>query len=436
MAWVGARSLIGWTLGGLAVGLALGIIGHATGSPALGAIAAGLRPFGELWTAALQLTALPLVIAHTLAAIVSAKGAESLGSLGSKAVILFVVMLVAAALFTLLATPPLIANYQVDAAALANFAASTPVPEAARTAAAGSTGSLTDLITDLVPRNLFQAAADGQILPLLLFTLVFAAAVRRLPAGQREPLTRAFEGLAAAMMQCIRWLLLATPVGVLILAFVLAQGAGVQAAGMMGVFVVIQCGLMLAFTALLYPVTAFLGQARVVDFARAVAPAQFVALGTRSSIAALPAMIEGARTRLKLPPSATGFTLPFCVSLFKVNRTVSSPMKLLFVAHLYGIPLSASTIVAFVVTIMLMSFGTVGVSSGGSAFRTLPAYMAAGLPLEPIVILEAVEAIPDMFKTMLNVTADMSVATLLSRSSRATPSVGVVPEGPAPDHAA
>jgi Na+/H+-dicarboxylate symporter len=110
--------------------------------------------------------------------------------------------------------------------------------------------------------------------------------------------------------------------------------------------------------------------------------------------------------------------LPLTVSLFKVNRTISGCSKLLFLAYVYGVPLTAGTIVSFVASVVVLSFTSVGVPNGGSAFKTLPAYLAAGLPIEGIIIAEAVETIPDIMKTVLNVTGDMSAAAVLSRSSR------------------
>ena len=154
---------------------------------------------------------------------------------------------------------------------------------------------------------------------------------------------------------------------------------------------------------------------------RAVAPAQLVAASTRSSLASLPALVAGARRHLNLPPSATGFVLPLSVSAFKVNRTISATVKLLFLAHVFGIPLGPGQLATFLATVVLLSFSTVGVPGGGAAFRTLPAYLAAGVPLEGVVILETVDTIPDIFKTITNVTGDMSAAILLSRSARTNP---------------
>lgn len=390
-------------------------------------------PLGDLWLSALQMTVLPLVVVHLLAAIVGAGETESLGGLGGRALALFVGMLLVAALFTLIATPPLISAASPDADAFAELRASTPIPQAARDAAAAGTGSFGEWIGHLLPSNLFEAARRGDVLPLLLFSALLAVAIRHLPTDQRQPLSGLFASLSSAMLIIVRWLLAVTPIGVFALSFALGRTTGLEAAGMLGGLVLLQCGLMTAFTLLLYPATVLIGRVPLGAFARAVAPAQLVALSTRSSIASLPALVEGARTHLNLPQSATSFVLPLTVSLFKVNRTISSTSKLLFLAYVFNVPLSAATIATFVLTVVVLSFSSVGVPNGGSAFKTLPAYVAAGLPIEGIIIAEAVETIPDIFKTVLNVTGDMSAASILARGSR-VPALAGAPL-PAPEQA-
>ena len=126
--------------------------------------------------------------------------------------------------------------------------------------------------------------------------------------------------------------------------------------------------------------------------------------------------------------------LPLSAALFKPNRTISSTGKLVFLAHVYGVPLGPATLLGFIATVILLSVTAVGVPGGGSAFKTMPAYLAAGIPIEGVVIAEAVETIPDVFKTLLNVTGYLSVATLLSRGARAPTARPVAEEAPA--HAA
>jgi Na+/H+-dicarboxylate symporter len=408
------RSFTILSLAGLVAGLVLGVAGQRSGSGVIAGIAAALEPFGDIWVAALQLLVLPLVIAHVLAAVVGAGDRDSIGSLGARALGLFVGLLAVAGVFTVVTAPPLI---RLLAPSAPRVDVAVPAAVAAR-ASGGGDASLGGWLSGLVPTNIFEAAARGDLLPILLFAALFGLAVRRLDEPYREPLRRAFQGAAEAMLSCVRWVLSVTPVAVFILTLSFSLEAGGAGAQMLAAFALIVSALMLLFTALLYPLSALLGGTRITAFARAVAPAQLVAVSTRSSLASLPALVEGARAHLRLPAPATSFVLPLSVSVFKINRTISSPVKLLFLAQVYQVAITPQTMVVFLLTVMLLSFTSAGVPNGGAAFKTLPAYVAAGVPIEGVIILEAVETIPDIFKTLLNVTADMSVATILTRERR------------------
>jgi Na+/H+-dicarboxylate symporter len=428
------RALTWTSLGALAAGLALGAIGGRVGHPAFGAVGALLAPLGNLWVSALQMVALPLVLAHVSASVASVRHAAGIGALGARALFFFLAALIAGGLYTLLVAPPLIQLYPADPVNAARVRATAAIPDIARDASALPVATFGDWIANLLPRNLIEAAAGGEVLGLLLFGLLFGLAVRRLPDEHREPLVAGLQGASGALLQIVRWLLLATPIGVLALTYGLALETGLGATALLAGFVVIVSLMMILFTALLYPATALLGRTSIRSFARAAAPAQLVAISTRSSIAALPAMIEGATNRLRLPAVSSSFVLPLAVALFKPNRTISSTVKLLFVAHAFGVTLDAFAIATFMATVILLSFSSVGVPGGGSAFKTLPAYLAAGLPIEGVVIMEVVETIPDLFKTILNVTGDLSAATILSRGSRQA--VGVSVGVPVPEQAA
>ena len=141
-------------------------------------------------------------------------------------------------------------------------------------------------------------------------------------------------------------------------------------------------------------------------------------------------MVEGARDRLRLPSAGTDFVLPLSVAVFKVNRPISSIVKLFIVAQEYGVPLRFTTIMIFLITVIIISFGTAGIPQSGPGLKTMPAYLAAGVPIEGVIVLEAVEAIPDIFKTVLNVTGNMTAATLLTRSHRTRQSHANATESP------
>lgn len=394
------------------LGLGLGIALHGSTAAWVGSLANWLKPIGRLWIAALQLTVVPLVLSHVVVAVLKT---ERLGALGAKTLGLFLAMLVAAALLTLLIGPPLVALYRVDPATVAALRAGVAVPEAS--AEAWGAGRLPGGgLGGVIPASIARFFLGGNLLPLLLGAVSLSLAARRFAAPRQEVL-RLFQKLADATLRLVGWILLIAPLGVLALTFGLARSAGGSALGLLTAFVLIISGIMLLFTLLLYPVTAVLGRASLRRFARATAPAQLVALSTRSSLAALPALVEGGE-RLGLPVAATGFVLPFAVATVKVSRVVSATVMLLFLAHAFDLPLGLDRLIAFSGTVLLLSFIVAGLPGRGPEAEVLPAFLAAGVPLEGVMILEAVDAIPDIFKTILNVTSDMSAAALVTSPSR------------------
>jgi proton glutamate symport protein len=402
-------------LGGLVAGFTVGIVFHGSTDPWVGRIMAVIAAAGQLWVAALRMAALPLVVVLTLAAVAGARREGSIGLLSLRTVLLFSGMLLAAGLIAFAVTAPAVTLYPVDADTAAAFV--RPTPEVPPDVAASRATSVGDWLVALIPTNVFQAAARGDVLPLLFFTVLFGFAVRRLDAGPQELLSRIFRALADAMMALVGFVLKVLPIGVFGLCAAFAFKIGVRVTGVIAVWIVLVSSVLFLVTLLLYPFTAVAGRVSPLRFARAAAPAQVVAIGTRSSLAALPALVAGGQQHLGLPASATGFVLPLAVASFKLNMTISGPVKLLFLAHVFQRPLGIPQLAAFLATDLILSFSTAGVPSMGTA-RSLPAYLAAGIPLEAVLMLNAVDTIPDMFKTLTNVTADMSAATILSRRER------------------
>lgn len=407
-----STSLTRWSLLALLGGLLLGLAGHLSNLPAFQTVGALAGLVGELWVALLQMITLPLALALTLAAIGTA-AAGTVGKIGSRAAILFLVALALMGMFALAVVSGILSGMTVDPAAVAAMRGTHPITPPPPVAApdAGS------WIGSLIPRNIFAAAARGEMFPLLLFAIAFAAAVTRLPEKQRGPLTRGFQAAAQAMMVLVRWTLVVTPLGVFALTFTIALQTGASLAGLLGGYLALHAGVTLLCTALVYPVTAVLGRVPVARFARAVLPAQIVAVSTRSSVASLPAMVEGGRQHLGYSSTSTTFVLPLSVSLFRIDEVIANPIKLLFLAYVYQIALEPGAIVAFMATVILFSFSGTGTpnSGGGIGFRMVPVFFAAGIPIEGVMILEAVETIPDIFATLANVTGQVGATTILSR---------------------
>lgn len=402
------------SLGALVVGVVIGGLLARSSQDWLHGIAEIIEPIGTLWIRALQMIVLPLIITQLLVVVTVTARTGTVGRLGVTAVALFVTLLIVAAAFTVAVSPWALSFVEIAPETVA--ALQPAIPESAQ-AAAGHGGdlSLGERLTTLIPTNIFASIADGDLLAIILFTLLLGFAITRIRPQRREMLTGVIEALAEAVLIMIQWILWFTPIGVFALALHFARQAGFDVAGILVAFAVYCCALLIVFTIGLYPIATLIGRIRLRAFARSLYRAQVVAVSTRSSLATLPALIDGAKAHTDMPREVVGFALPFSASTFKINRGVSSTAKLLFLAHMYAVPLSAADIIVFVATVIILSFTTVGLPSGTSSFKTLPAYLAAGVPLEGYILLEGIAVIPDIFKTLINSTGYMTVTVLLSR---------------------
>jgi Na+/H+-dicarboxylate symporter len=257
--------------------------------------------------------------------------------------------------------------------------------------------------------------------------MAFALALRRVSGPAREVVARTFEAIRETAVVLIGWILAVAPIGVFALVLALTSRLGAAAAGALGYFVLIACVLVIVATLALYVVVAAVGRTSVRAFARAIAPAQAVGFTTRSSLAALPALVAGAE-KLGVPAALSGLVLPLGVSVFKYASPIVRIVGTFFVAKLYGIELGPAQIAAIAAALGVLSFYSPGIPSGG-LFVMSPIYLAFGLPIEGVGILIALDFIPDMFLTTANVTADLAVPVLLARSGLFRPQPAIT-EGP------
>jgi Na+/H+-dicarboxylate symporter len=270
----------------------------------------------------------------------------------------------------------------------------------------------------LIPQNPIAAAAKGEMLPLITFTILLALAILRSPTASRERLVGFFQALCDAMLQIVRWVVALAPIGVFALILPLAARGAAALAGGVGLYIAIYSIGCIGVVLLFYPAIAILGGVSVRRFARAVLPGQLIAFSTSSSIASLPGLIEGADRDLGLDTRVSGFVLPLAVATFKTAAPVSWTVGTLFIARFYGIPLHFQQFATVAFAAVFLGFITPGVPRG--AFLMLaPLFITIGLPIEGIGILIAVDAIPDLFATVLNATGDLAATVLVARAEAA-----------------
>ena len=400
---------------GLAAGLALGVIVSAAGVPWLARVPAFVEPFGILFVNAIRMTVLPLVVASLIVGVITTGDVRMVGRLGGRAIVLFVVAVAAAAIFAAACAFPLLSRLDIDPAVAASLRESAARTGQGAAPAAQQLPSVSQWLIDLLPSNAFKAAADGTILPLILFALLFGLALTRVADAPRQTVLHLFKGIADGMLTLVGWVLRLTPLGVFALAVPLAARMGLAAAGALVYYIVLLSIVSAAFIVLvLYPAAVFLGRVPLGRFARACAPAQVVAFTSRSSLAALPATIRGARD-LGLPDEIGSFFIPLAASMFRVGAAMVQTIGVLFVARLYDVTLSSAQLATIILTVIPTTFTVPGIPAG-AVIVMAPVLQSAGVPVEGIGILVGVDTIPDMFRTMANVTGWVGGGAILSRS--------------------
>jgi Na+/H+-dicarboxylate symporter len=406
-ALVSIRLPVALTFAALVAGLVAGIIGALAGAPVLVGEIAGL--IGGLWLRALQMTIIPLVAALLVLGLVQMILAARVGTVARRMIALMVFVQLAGGAFTSFVMPALLRAFPVPQGASA-FLAQTP-------ADVGEVPKVLDFLASLVSPNIVAAAAETAMLPLTLFFVMFAVAITRLPDDQGDRLMGFFHALGNAMLLIIGWVLSAAPVGV----FALAYGVGVQSGGgafaALGHYVLSVTAMGTFVLVLAYVIAAVRGGSGLGGFARAMLPAQAVALSTQSSLASLPAMLDSAG-RLGLRASTAEFVLPLAVVIFRATSAAMNLAVVYYIAALAGVEVPLTVAIAGILIASVISLSAVSLPGSISFVVSIgPIALAMGVPVEPLALLVAVEMLPDLMRTLGNVTMNVAVTSAVDRSA-------------------
>lgn len=389
---------------GLVGGLLLGVAAAATGWPVLTTIAIGVEPLGTAFVSLLKMVVIPLVTAVVFVGVCRLGDWRRLGRMGALALTFFAVTSIVSALLGMGLMHALL-----PFASQAAVAATTPSATAA-TAVPG----LVSFLLALIPENPFGAAAEGALLPLLVFTILFAAAAGMLPADERRPLIAFGEATANALIKLVHWLLLLAPLGVFALAAPVTARAGWAMLQTLAVFVVaVLVGETILVLGVYAPTARLLGGRSIGSFLSASITPQAIAASTTSSPATIPAMLEAADT-LGVRQTTAGFVISFGAALGRAGSALFQGAAVVFLSWLYGVPLPLAGVGGALLATVIVSF-TVPSIPGGSVVSLAPALGTVGLPLDGLGLLLGVDRIPDMARSATNVTGTLTATVVVDR---------------------
>jgi Na+/H+-dicarboxylate symporter len=401
-----ATSLTVRSLAGLAIGIGLGVIILNSRPPGSEAIVTIADAIVKAWTNAFRMVVLPLVVAQLYLAVTGIGNGGQLARAGRVIPLVFAGLLILSAAVSALFTMWAVRLPWLGAVRL-------PEPDVPPTIEEG--GGLVSWVTEFIPPNLFGAAASDNILPVMLFAVGFALAARQLEPDLREPLHRLATAVGRAVFIIVDWLLVLVPLLMLCIGLATASRTGATVGGTIVAFTVLEIVAIMAAIAVVV-VTSWVALGGPFSrVSRAIGPAQLTAITTRSSLATIPVLMQGFERELPAVVPVASYVIPIAGGLLKLSRAISGATKFLFLAAVLGIPLSAERVVVFIATIILLSPSTVGVPRVTSGSRSLPAYVAAGIPPEYVVLLGATTAITDVFLTMINTTGYFGAAALAHR---------------------
>jgi len=396
---------------GLVAGFLLGLLLASGTVPVAAPAIAVCATVGTVFVNLIRMTVIPLVGSMIVAGVAGIASSGQFGRLGIRVTCVALGLLVTASVGSIVVAIPVLDRVPIDqAAALALRSPEAAAPGGAAASAAAPT--LSQWLIDLVPSNVFKAAGEGAMIPVIVFAALFGLALSRVEAARRASVLQVVEGVADAMQRLIGWIIDLAPFGVFALAVPLAAKLGWAAAGAVGAYIVLVVAItVLAVLVLLYPLGIMGGPMPAARFVSYCAPAQAIAFAARSSLAALPVAMEEAE-RAGLPPPTTRLVLPMATAIFHFGAAVAQTVGVLFLARLFGVSLAPLQFASIVVAVVFASFAVPGVP-GGSIIAMVPVLAVARVPIEGIGILLAVDTIPDMFRTTANLTGAMTLAAIL-----------------------
>ena len=425
-------------LAGFTIGLGLGLwvnLGVGAETPWVQAVTSNVTgPIGQIFLGLLFMLVLPLLFSAIVVGVAEMGDLSSLGRVGWKTLLMTIVISTIAVLIGLGLVNALRPGDGVDPALARQLL--TQYAEGAQGIVQNAPAEVNigQFFLDLVPRNVFGAAANNQILPFMVFSVFFGIGLVMVKSRATDQLQLAITGIFEVMMRLLRVVISLAPIAIACLMFNLAALFGWDLLARLAAFVGVAVGAMALHMFVVYPIVVmlFAGKNPLAFFAQVRDP-MVVAFSTASSNATLPISLRAAETELNLPRKIARFVLTVGATANQNGTALFEGVTVLFLAQFFGVDLTLQQQIVVMLVCILGGIGTAGVPAGSLPVVAMILAMV-GVPAEGIGLILGVDRFLDMCRTTLNVTGDLVIATVVSRGEKdpvAAPAEPIAPVSPA-----
>jgi proton glutamate symport protein len=404
---------------GLILGIVLGMTANLLGLEWLRQGLFLVEPLGQAFIKLITMVVIPLVAASLLVGTASLGDLRKLGRIGGKTVGFFLSTTAAAVMLGLLLSQTITPGSGILPETRDSLSVGFEDAAEGRLEMAAEAPTIGETLMAIIPSNPIGAAAQGDLLPLIFFVILFGAALSTLSESRRTPVVNFFHGVNDAVMVIIRWIMLLAPYAVFALVGPIAARFGLDIMQALLVYVgTVALGMAILAFGLYAALVRVLGKLNPVDFYRRIAAPALVALSTSSSSATLPVTMETAEKKLGISKGVSSFVLPLGATINMAGTGLYQAVSVMFIAQLYGIELGVGQQLTIVLTATLASVGTAGVPAAGIIILIL-VLQSVGMGQQAaagIALLLGIDRIPDMLRTSCNVIGDLVAATFVARS--------------------
>ncbi|MCH1923944.1 dicarboxylate/amino acid:cation symporter [Shewanella sp. C32] len=380
------------------------VVGHL-----MGADAAVFAPLGTLFISLIKMLVIPLVLVAIIVGAASLGDSPSAGKIG---ITTFAFFLITSALAVVLA---LLLGYWFQPGVTADFSSVTPTSDMIQvTAADGHIAGPVDTIIGMIPTNVFESMTSGNIIQILVFSIFFGIALTKVKGDGAKQVQKGLSTVLEALVWMITKVMIIAPLGVFGL---MAEAVGTygfeRLEVVLNLFWIYVAGILI-FGFVVYPLLVhFLSPVSARRFIFLMKKPQVMALSTASSMATLPVNMQTVEEELKVSNATASFVLPLGATINMSGNAIYYGLVAIFFAQMYQVDLGIMGYAAIILTSTLGAIGQAGVP--GPTFLVVAVLMSAGIPIDGLPLLFALDRIFDMIRTALNITGDAACAVIVDK---------------------